>query len=323
MLYCVVINYNKNNSTKPDFFLIGAPRSGTTALSEHLKSHPDIFFSEPKEINYFNTDFLSSLGKLYTEKEYLNVYFSGANKYKRAGEGSIFYLYSTVAVKNILKFNPNAKFIVMLRNPVDMAYSLYSKMLSWGAENIKDFEKAWNMQTDRSRGKYLPAFCKNPKLLQYGSICKVGEQLQRLYGQVNSKQVFVIFFEDFKSNPLKVYKQVLKFLEVDYDGREDFPVINQHTDANYIFMKRLTRIAINICGDYFPRKKFDNLAKRIRVLIDKIHLSSIKSGEKPDIPAKTRKMLLNYFGNDIKVLTDTVREAKPLCSTRKSVPDWL
>ena len=114
------------NIQPPNFFIIGAPKCGTTALSEYLRTHPDVFFSEPKEPNYFNSDVVSKKLYYYTSLEdYLEKCFSGAEGYKAVGEGSVRYLSSAVAVDNILKLYPNAKFIIMLRNPVDLGYSLF------------------------------------------------------------------------------------------------------------------------------------------------------------------------------------------------------
>ena len=111
--------------TKPNFFIIGAPRSGTTSLSSYLSDHPDIYFSDVKETGFFHNGVLSH--KHTTIKDYMEICFSGTKdkKYKAVGEGTTSYLSSKKAVERVLEFNPDAKFIAMLRNPVDMMYSLY------------------------------------------------------------------------------------------------------------------------------------------------------------------------------------------------------
>src|SRR6056297_204893 len=101
----------KHNIKKPNFFIIGAPKCGTTSMARYLGEHPDIFFSDPKEPNFFNTDFSEKI-RITTEiKEYLKL-FQGADKYRRVGEGTVWYFFSKEAILYILKFNPEAKFIL-------------------------------------------------------------------------------------------------------------------------------------------------------------------------------------------------------------------
>jgi len=110
--------------SKPDFFLVGAPRSGTTALYTYLKSHPEIFMSPIKETQFFAADLLGEHRPIRTWAEYLNC-FSGAQSEKRIGEASALYLSSRSAPAAIKAFCATARIIVILRNPVDMMYSLY------------------------------------------------------------------------------------------------------------------------------------------------------------------------------------------------------
>ncbi|MFO7878451.1 MAG: sulfotransferase, partial [Bacteroidales bacterium] len=138
------------DTKKPEFFLIGAPKCGTSSLARYLDSHPDVHFSYPKEPNYFNTDFSKKQRMFTDETLYLNQCFHKAADKNIAGEGSVWYLYSKEAVPNILKFQPDAKFIVMLRNPVDVAYAMHSTHLRNKVnENVDDFKKAWDLQEIR------------------------------------------------------------------------------------------------------------------------------------------------------------------------------
>ena len=129
----------------PNFFIIGAPKSGTTALSQYLKEHPNIFFSRVKEPHFFDLDTSKRLkADLPT---YLSLFSEAEpDRHKAVGEGSTGYLFSKVAVSEILKFNPNSKFIVMLRNPVELVQAWHSEMYYEGVENISDFEGAWRLE---------------------------------------------------------------------------------------------------------------------------------------------------------------------------------
>lgn len=217
---------------KPNFFIIGAPRSGTTALTRYLKDHPNIFFSSIKEPYYFDTD-LSVASKM-GDKAYLSLFSKADPEFHKAiGEGSTSYLFSEKAAENILKFDPGAKFIVMLRNPVDLVQSLHAHNTLIGIEPLLNFEEAWRAEADRREGKKLPTYCLETKALLYSEWGKLGQQMWRLFSVVDRSQVKVIIFDDFVSDTKKVYEDVLGFLNVPSDRRKEFPRVNEN--------KKLTR----------------------------------------------------------------------------------
>ena len=84
---------------RPDFFIVGAPKCGTTAMIDYLKQHPEVFVPDRKELDYFGSDLVFK-GHRLTEAEYLS-FFSRATTEKRAGEGSVWYLHSTTAALEI------------------------------------------------------------------------------------------------------------------------------------------------------------------------------------------------------------------------------
>jgi hypothetical protein len=208
---------------KPDFFIVGAARCGTTTLSRCLKRHPQVCFSKPKEPHYFSQLY----GKISPENihtDYLDKYFSHFRPHHRAmGEGSISYLYSEEAIRAILRFNPQAKFIAMVRNPMEMVYSYHYRLLYMLEEDQVDFHKAWDLQESRAQGRNLPRLCRNPHLLQYAEVGRFGKYVEQLYRLAGPEKCMVIVFDDFKSQMLDVYKNVLTFIDVDYDGRTEFP----------------------------------------------------------------------------------------------------
>lgn len=210
---------------KPNFFMIGAPKCGTTALSEYLRTHPNIFVSIPKEIFYFAEDF-PVFRRVKTESEYLNFFQDATTQHKAIGEASATYLYSSVALENLHQFNPDAKIIVMLRNPVDVVYSFHSQLLYDGDENEPDFEQAWQLQDSRAAGSHISPLCREPRLLQYAEFGKLGQQIERLLSIFPQKQIHIIWFEDFASSTQLTYKKVLEFLEVPLDNRTEFEKIN-------------------------------------------------------------------------------------------------
>ena len=206
----------------PDFFIVGAPRCGTSALSRYLKEHPQICFSRPKEPHYFVR--LSSACSLDdVEHHYLAAYFPHHNSgHKAVGEGSVSYLFSRQAIRLILRFNPDAIFIAMVRNPMDMVYSYYQSLVYVTTEDHQDFESAWNLQEARARGENIPKGCREPRLLQYGQIGKLGEHIGNLFEWAGKERCHVIVFDDFVADTGSVYKKVSDFLNVEDDGRRKF-----------------------------------------------------------------------------------------------------
>lgn len=213
--------------TIPSFFIIGAPKCGTTALSLYLAEHPDVMFSDPKEPKYFHTDFGERHRTTLTPEEYNRCFSWDRTKPPQAiGEGTVWYLYSREAVPNVLRAKPDAKFIVMVRNPVDLVYSLHSQFVYGGYEDIEDFELAWRSQEERRHAVELPRLCPDRKLLLYGEVAALGSQLERLFRIVDVAKVHVVIFDDFVQDPERTYRRILTFLQLDADGRKSFETIN-------------------------------------------------------------------------------------------------
>jgi hypothetical protein len=213
----------------PDFFIIGAPKCGTTALSEYLGQHPNICFSHVKEPHFFSDD-IPSYKIDRTLADYVRRNFShfDPRRHRAMGEGSVFYYFSDVAVPNILNANPSARFVYAVRNPADMAYSLYSQYCYSYMEDIGSFEDAWNAQQQRAAGRDIPRRCYEPRFLQYRTMGQLGQRLRVLKSIVPAGQLLVVAFDDLVSNPRQVYEDVLAFLDVPSDGRSTFPVVNEN-----------------------------------------------------------------------------------------------
>lgn len=226
----------------PDFFLIGAPRCGTTAMSYYLGHHPRICFSRPKEPHFF-----SLLRKRYPgldEHYYLRHCFPhyDPDRHQVIGEGSVSYFYDPEAIARILSLNPNARFLVMVRNPVDLVYSYHARLVALLDEDEEDFATAWLLQERRRQGECLPKTCRDPVLLQYTEIGRLGKHLTRLFRQVGRERCLVLVFDDFVADPLAAYRKVLEFIGVEYDGRTSFPPKEGNKYPRFRWLQRwLTR----------------------------------------------------------------------------------
>lgn len=209
---------------RPDFFLVGAPKCGTTAMCDYLDQHPEIFISPIKEPNYFGEDLIGPKAVNNIE-EYLNLFEKAGNQ--RCGEGSVWSLFSKTAAKEIYDFNCNAKIIIMLRNPVDVIYSLHNQMVFDGFhEDIEDFKLALEAESDRRKGLRIPKTCTRPQALIYTDVVKFTEQIQKYIDVFPKENIHIIIYDDFKNKTFKVYHDTLKFLGINPDFEPDIKIIN-------------------------------------------------------------------------------------------------
>lgn len=279
---------------KPNFFIIGAPKCGTTSLAAWLSEHTNIFVSDPKEISFFNSDI--DIHVVRNMNDYMYLFKNANDQHIAVGEASTIYLYSLDAIHNILQFNSNAKFVVMLRNPVDMAVSLHGEMLWNGNECFGDFRTAWLSQESRSTGQgTVGPICDTPALLQYKKVCSTGTQVQRLLQQVDIKSVLFIVMDDFIQNPLKEYKRVLEFLCVPYDGRVGFDKHN----SNKRIRSRSLQIFVRKISDLWHLLSIPPLPKAFRNSIRRLNTKKHKN---ETLPPEFRKELVDTFRSEIALL---------------------
>ena len=196
-------------------------------MASYLAAHPAIFWSDPKELWYFcRPDFLGG-GEPMKLEHYLDHFRGSDARHRYLAEGSTSYLYAPGAVARILEFNSEARYIVMLRNPIEAVVSLHRQMLLNMQESEADFEKAWHLQEARRTGQHVPLKCKNSKYLLYREWCLWGEQLERLFHVAGREKVCIILFDDFRQNARTEYEKVLSFLRLESDGRTEFMVENR------------------------------------------------------------------------------------------------
>ena len=292
---------------KVDFFIIGAPKCGTTSLAQYLIKHPDISFCKLKEPNYFSKDLkeFQKMNSIQTVDAYMDL-FDFDNR-KLQGEGSTTYLFSNVAVQNVLQHNPEAKLIVMLRNPIDMTVAWHSQKLKEMQEDEPDLRKAWAKQPARRKGREIPVLCKDVKMLLYKEWCLLGRQLQRLLKQVPETQYHIIFFDDLVDDTENVYRNVLQFLNLPYDGRTEFKAYNEYRECRNFKLNeyriRLVRYRQNSSVINKWHKTLANMFKTRSIGVQKVLLPIIfKKAKRNDINEEFRKELLSEFHDDICLL---------------------
>jgi hypothetical protein len=208
----------------PGHFLVGAPRCGTTSLAHYLRSHPQVCFSDPKEPHFFSHLWRRRPPR-DVQREYVERYFSryDPRRHRVLCEGSVSYLYDRGALERILHFNPDAHFLVMVRDPFDMLPSYHQQLLYLLQEDVTSLAEAWQLQERRTRGKALPMGCIDPDLLRYSEVGRLGAGVSQLFELAGRERCHVVIFDDLISDPRAIYLGVLDFIGLEDDGRREFP----------------------------------------------------------------------------------------------------
>jgi len=206
----------------PDFFIVGQPKSGTTALYEILRAHPQLYLPELKEPMFLASDVRAGArwsavrARPRTLEEYLTL-FAPARAEQRAGEASALYLWSRSAAANIARLQPAARIVAILREPASFLRSLHLQFLQDRSETEKDLGKALALEPERRLGKCIPRDCARPAALLYSEYVHYLEQLRRYHAVFPSEQVLVLIYDDFRRDNEATARSVLRFLDVE-DG---------------------------------------------------------------------------------------------------------
>lgn len=282
----------------PNFFIIGAPKCGTTSLAAWLAEHPNIYMSPIKEPLFFSQD----IGNCwrYGKAAYERLFNKVESIHTAIGEASTTYLFSKIAIPIIEQELSGARYIVMVRNPVDMAYSLHEQQLRSFNENIEDFRQAWKLAPERRAGRHVPPGCKDPIWLDYPSWCRLGEQLERLYSIVPEERVLVLVLDDMKENPRREYLKVLEFLGVPDDGRQAFPVYNPAREWRSRRVGRLVRALAR--GVAWSKHVKGLLPKRSLGIVNRLQAWNARQRPRPPLPPDLRAELEAYFAEDVRKL---------------------
>jgi len=235
------MNSESENETAPgpDFVVVGGPRCGTTALCTYLSKHPEIFVTNPKEPHFFGSD-LRITTRVGDLAEYEQLF--AAAKGRLRGEGSVFYLTSVAAASEIYAMRPDARIIIMLRDPVEAMHSLWWNNLFDGRhETLSDFEEALDAEAARSQGRRVPPGCTWPEAILYRKTFMFAEQVKRYYDIFGEEQVHTIVFDDFRSSTGKVFRETLEFLRVDQtDFVPELKRINQSRQVRSRLLQDIT-----------------------------------------------------------------------------------
>ena len=283
---------------KPNFFIIGAPKCGTTSLHNYLKSHSQITMSNPKEPHYFSKDIKN--GGIRNIEKYADCFSHGKRNAIAIGESSTLYLYSRVAVQNIYNYNRDVKFITMIRNPIEIARSFHQVALKVFGEIETDFQKAWFLEKNRKSGMNIPVGCIDPKLILYGNIAKLGQQVKRLLSKISSDKIHFVLYDDFKSSTESEYIKILNFLNVDIE----LP----HRFISYNKTHRIKNEALTKITNYGSAlKKKMNIKTKFNIA-DKIHKMNITDDPLDHLPESFLLKMDKFFEHDITLLSKLIKK---------------
>ncbi|MFN4254007.1 MAG: sulfotransferase family protein [Saprospiraceae bacterium] len=213
-------------SKKPNLFIAGAPKCGTHALYYFLKSHPKVFMSDYKAPHHFDTDILIAKDQFLSEQQYLDLFKNAKDTEIYRGESNGWNFVSAVAAKNIKAYAPDARILIMLRNPFDAIPSMYHYNRLWLVEDQPTLEAALRVEDDRAAGRNVPKFCNHPHRLLYSRMYRFSEQLPRYIDAFGADRVHVILHDDLKKDTLGVFNGAYDFLGLERIENPDFGVKN-------------------------------------------------------------------------------------------------
>lgn len=289
-------------SRRPDFFLVGAAKSGTSSLYNYLVQHPLVFMSEPKEPHFFG-EWRPPVQEVKGMEEYLRL-FEGVPEGVRAGEASTSYLYSPEAAREIKRFRPDAKIIVILRDPVSRAYSQYWNQVREGVESL-GFEEALAAEAGRREQGWWYGF-------HYVDAGRYANQVANYLDLFGRDSVRVYLFEDLTSDVDAICGDIFSFL-----GLEPLQTVSAEKAHNPSGSPRslvaakivhgailLTRVLQRQWKVRMPGKSPLPVGRLKKV---KDRMIERNSGTVPEMDALTRVKLREAFKGDVLRLQDLIQ----------------
>lgn len=288
--------------TLPDVYLIGAPKAGTTSLARWMAEHPDIYFSVPKEPFYWAAD-SPRLRQHYgfaTRESYEALFDSAAAAdAKRRVEGSTVYLYSDRAVPDIVAAVDQPRFVLAVRDPVDLLVSWHRTQLVALNEDEPDFLAAWRRSVD---GRLPDTDPLDPKFLDYPRIGALGLAVSRLLSVITRQQLHVVSFDALSRDPRAVWSDLTEFLDV---AQEPVPTFKKYnaSDKMYRFprLRRFTHRPPAALGG--PMAHIRQWSRTTPLpIVARLKDQMWRPAEKPSITPAAKAEVAAHFREDVRLL---------------------
>ena len=300
--------------TMPNFFIIGAQKAGTTSLYRYLDQHPQIYMSPLKEPFFFDNE-IDSKGEIVQQRfggpgrpraprfanlEAYRTLFRAVKGEKAIGEASPLYIYAPGTAERIKRYVPEAKLIILLRNPADRAYSAFLQAVRIGVEPLTDFARALREEEHRIRDNWHYAF-------HYRNRGLYVQQLERYYRVFGRERVGVWLYEDLRDDPAGVAQSIFRFLSVDDAFTPDtFSTYNpagvpQSGAARLMIRTMDTALGVSRRTFLPPTSKVFLFVNRARQILEGRMLA-----KPPPIDPKIRSELLAGYKEDILKLQEII-----------------
>lgn len=298
----------------PDFFLVGAAKSGTTALAKRLDQHPGVYVCKPKEPNFFafppdstptcvgpvSSDRLHKKLLRYsvTSRSDYEALFAPAEPGQRRGDASVRYLYTADSAERIAAAVPDAKIVAILRDPVARMHSHYHMNVRNGLEPLP-FAEALVAETQRIAAGWGWDW-------HYTAVGRYGEQLRRYAERFDSSRLLVLFHDELESDPDALWRRLCEFLEIDPGFRPD---LEQRVFAGRTPRSRWLRRLVwedNPIKSIARRVVPGALRKRVAERVNKANQTSVTP-----LSNAARAQLRERFDEDAALLSDLLGRRPP------------
>ena len=273
-------------------------------MDRYLGAHPDVFMAR-KEMHFFGADL--QFGRSFYRRgllAYLEEYAT-RNGEARAGEASVWYLFSKNAAAEIKEFNPDARIIVMLRQPAEMLYSLYHEFRYDANEHLPSFEAALDAEGERRAGYGTSRATYFPQGLVYRDTARYTEQVRRYFETFGRERVHIILYDDFAVSPATACGKALQFLGLDPRRLQTkFPVINggdrtvRSVALRRVLTDPLVRSTFVATRSWLPRPLFGAL----RNAENWLWRSNTRFQKRPPLARGLREQLKREFAPEVEKL---------------------
>jgi hypothetical protein len=286
---------------RSSLFIVGAPRSGTTSLAKALAGHPQVCFSKPKETHFFLRPVPGSAEEV--RRRFEAAYFRTLGPaHRMLAEGSVSYLYDPQAIRRILDFDRDALLVACLRSPLEMLPSYHARLVYTLDEDVPDFAQAWALQERRRRGEAIPPRCRDPRLLIYGEVARLGRHVRRLIEVAGRERCFFVLFDDFAADPLRVYRSLLEFAGLPDDGRTEIRHRNEARTYRHGWLQPLVMnppAPIAKLAGLFSATGHTRLRTYLRPLRRKLKEINTERSKRPPLSPEMRRELSDFFREDV------------------------
>ncbi len=289
----------------PNTFIIGAPKCGTSAISYFLSQHPNIFCPDIKEPRYYIRDIVSY--NQISFKSYLRLYSKvDHDRHRVIVDNNVFLLYSDYFLNNVFDRVDDPRFIVILRNPLHSALSLYlQSQKSSKADYCRNFEDAWEELPMRHLGKKVP----NNKFrinYLYGEVYLYAKYLSRFYDRVSSDDIKVILYEDLLNDNRSVYEDIVSWLDLPQFSDVNYKLVNPTARVKNDLFSTLLCSTVEFLEPFWQKTLGRMLGPTgfKQLYLTKPSKSAFDYYQ--DLPASLKHKMLTYFCSDIDSLGNLI-----------------